>query len=473
MEKNKMFTSADPAIVLHSWNPVISKKRKHGLNNQEKYRALDNRISVNKQSFFDSLNNVAKNILALFLTTHDLQALGQTSQQWKRKVYEDKYSFQWIKNSSLFLATYVRKIIFKEKTKDNVLTRAEYLSLVKIEEFFNVKIFPSSQIVCFKMRMDDRFYRQKTRFDTRFDKKFTSPEAYYREVGFKEIQKQFPILQTLDMQNCELDQDEIIDMKDFSNLKRLNLAWSSPTNWSSSTWLLNLPPVLQYLSLDGYKITNTSVAQLSHCITLRHTLRALYLEGSSLTDAGLSHLTCFTLRTLQLPSSTTDVGLSYLSNMTTLRNLNLEDTLVSDVGLAYLTNLSKLKRLSIRECEKITDDGLLNLNGINSLNALDLTYCKITDNGILNLIGLASLQILDLSWCTQLTDKVFLSLHAHPKLQVLNLYGSNFIKRNNNGGYGFFVCNGFISELMKRFIILYQTDLNLAKKEFYNKRIII
>ena len=85
-----------------------------------------------------------------------------------------------------------------------------------------------------------------------------------------------------------------------------------------------------------------------------------------------------------------------------LRELGLNDTLVSDRGIAHLHGLSELQHLQLARRWPdfgpwITDDALRTIGGLTDLMRLDLTGLDITDEGLKHLVPLVRLERLSLS----------------------------------------------------------------------------
>src|SRR5690606_34301241 len=114
-------------------------------------------------------------------------------------------------------------------------------------------------------------------------------------------------------------------------------------------------------------------------------------------------------------------GLKYLSNLTSLLNLELNDcSRVTNYGLRFIKNLKNLQTLTLDNCKKITNDGLKHISNCRHLKKLSLHKCdKITDHGLKKLISkLKKLQLLRLTWASKITEKVITLLD---KLKYLTL----------------------------------------------------
>ena len=91
---------------------------------------------------------------------------------------------------------------------------------------------------------------------------------------------------------------------------------------------------------------------------------AVFLEGTTITDAGLPHL----------------------KGLTKLQSLHLLITKVTDAGLIHLKGLTELHVLSLNSTQ-VTDAGLVHLKGLAKLQELRLNYTKVTDTGLVHLKG--------------------------------------------------------------------------------------
>ena len=71
----------------------------------------------------------------------------------------------------------------------------------------------------------------------------------------------------------------------------------------------------------------------------------------------------------------------------------LDNTKVTDAGLVHLQGLSQLQDLGLDDT-KVTDAGLVHLQGLSQLQVLELDNTKVTDAGLVHLQGLSQLQAL-------------------------------------------------------------------------------
>ena len=96
-----------------------------------------------------------------------------------------------------------------------------------------------------------------------------------------------------------------------------------------------------------------------------------------------------------------DEGLIYLAGLKSLEALNLDDTYVGDAGLRHLANLTNLKVVRLRETN-VGDIGLMHLKNHLQLEELAVPFF-VGDNGIPALANLVELKFLDLQ-STQISD---------------------------------------------------------------------
>jgi hypothetical protein len=109
----------------------------------------------------------------------------------------------------------------------------------------------------------------------------------------------------------------------------------------------------------------------------------------SYTNASDETMVCLgglsSLQTLSLDGTKiTDVGLSHIKQSKAVQVLNLDDTLITDAGLALLADMDSLEELSLSGTQ-ITDAGLVRLKSFTSLKLLHVARTQVTDAGIADL----------------------------------------------------------------------------------------
>jgi Leucine-rich repeat (LRR) protein len=174
---------------------------------------------------------------------------------------------------------------------------------------------------------------------------------------------------------------------------------------------------LKRVNLRGTRVTDTTLAHLSHV----RTLEALDVGFAEITDVGLDHLSALSnLRELaiggnkltdvglaalrQLPGLTalslsgsqrtdsglwsvslTEPGLDTIVALSELRELRLDGLPVSARWLEKLKTLNHLERLTLQGCGRVGDDAVAVLTSWPSLRLLDLKATAVTEKGIADL----------------------------------------------------------------------------------------
>ena len=115
----------------------------------------------------------------------------------------------------------------------------------------------------------------------------------------------------------------------------------------------------------------------------------------------------------------TDDDLVHLAGLTSVQRLYLRETQITDAGLSRLTGLTTLRCLYLGDT-RVTDAGLAQLAGLRAIRALDLHGTRVTSAGLARLTGLTSMQELDLS-DTQVDDSGLAKLAELKSLEYLDL----------------------------------------------------
>jgi small GTP-binding protein len=236
----------------------------------------------------------------------------------------------------------------------------------------------------------------------------------------------------LDLRNCEItDLNELPDLFKCEHLETLILGdereWNyegryennRSCNYSENNKIYSIPQnisvfkKLTKLNMGGSYSYPRKLLDVSFLSSLTG-LQYLNLENNQISDISfLSNLTC--LQYLNLSANQIS-DISFLSNLTGLHYLNLGLNKISDIS--FLSNLIGLQNLNLGY-NRITNYNFL--SNITSLKDLNLVVNNISD--IIFLSGLTELQSLNLS-ANQISDISILSNLT--RLQNLNL-GSNQI----------------------------------------------
>lgn len=100
-----------------------------------------------------------------------------------------------------------------------------------------------------------------------------------------------------------------------------------------------------------------------------------------LTDQGMASLARLSqLKKLSLPPQTTDAGLSHLSALVNLRELEIDESQITDAGLVHLAKLQALENLSVMDTG-LTDAAVPHLAALKNLSTLSLEKTRITPQG--------------------------------------------------------------------------------------------
>jgi len=154
-------------------------------------------------------------------------------------------------------------------------------------------------------------------------------------------------------------------------------------------------------------------------------ITAVDLETSWVTDSDLRNLAAQAALTKLNLSMTrvTDRGLAELKPLSNLTDVNFyyAET-VTDQGLAVLKSWRRLKRLNLRGT-KITDSTLQMLNGLTTLEVLDIGFAQVTDSGLSQLTSLSNLKEFSVGG-NKLTDAGLQVLRQMPAITSLDLSGS-------------------------------------------------
>lgn len=185
-------------------------------------------------------------------------------------------------------------------------------------------------------------------------------------------------------------------------LRLLSIKQTKVTDVSALAQLCSL----QTLNLDGTGVTEGPLEHLAN----HPALSSLSLAGIPVADGNrtLQIISGLKLTQLTLPGrhSVTDSGLSFLSSLSLLSELDLTDyTHVTDQGVSSLSTMTRLKKLSLSNTQ-VSDAGLPSLRGLQELQDLCLDRTAVTSRGVADLITcLPHLQVLGLA-STQVGDTV-------------------------------------------------------------------
>ncbi|MBI1249704.1 hypothetical protein GC197_17910 [bacterium] len=129
--------------------------------------------------------------------------------------------------------------------------------------------------------------------------------------------------------------------------------------------------------------------------------------GGPTTDLAISGATQFT-----------DKGMARVGTFAKLDWLDVSQTSITDAGVQQLSGCDSLRDLSVAST-RITDQALSTIARLKTLQELDLNGTQVTDNGIAQLSGLTNLKVLRMA-VTQITDEGLLRLARLKNLEMID-----------------------------------------------------
>ncbi|MEZ6113747.1 MAG: hypothetical protein R3C99_22460 [Pirellulaceae bacterium] len=199
---------------------------------------------------------------------------------------------------------------------------------------------------------------------------------------------------------------ELLDMKECQYIYEMGLAYIKDLK------------KLRSLTPGNNQISDASMEYVSGLTNLV----ALRLDDGSLSDEGMKHLANLTkLRELYLTRTFVgDAGLQYVSQMPEMEKLSLRASAVTSAGMKHLSGLKKLKELDLSECFAVADEGMADLAPITSLVDLNLWSTRVGDAGVEHIAALKNLESLNLDK-TGLTDAGMKFVGQLPKVEFMHL----------------------------------------------------
>ncbi len=278
----------------------------------------------------------------------------------------------------------------------------------------------------------------------------------------------FPNLRELSLNNSTVDGRWIDALPKLEKLERLK-TWRCTLGDREAVTLAKVK-TLRHLSITAAELTESGV---EHLLALEK-LESIYLAFVPITDVGLAKFAKLpNLKTLTLSNTKTtpegisslektrleqfswsddrrrskealpyisllkhlkvfgvkgltDEDLVHIDDMTSLEELDLSRNLLTDDGLKHLVKLKNLRRLDISDYStnghmRITDNGLAHLKELTEIRELDLRGSQITTAGLAHLAGMKKLEKLLIS-DTPLRSAEVIDLSGFPKLREVGAY---------------------------------------------------
>lgn len=274
-------------------------------------------------------------------------------------------------------------------------------------------------------------------------------------------------LSNLKISACwSINQNGFEQIAKIKSLTDLDLSCNPSVDDNVIETILKSSSKLIRLNLDGCRVTNVGLQFVSEVTTLTYLNLGGYRPGIS--NTGLGHINkLIHLEVLHLCSSRfiDDTGFSNLSGLKNLQELSIfKCNHLSDVGLESLSNLTALRKLTVADCDILTNKGLLSLGNLKLLKHLYLSCncAHVNDQGFVFLQQLKDLSYLNLRMAMNITDAFFSHLSSTFKLRTLKLTGSEKITEN-----AFKV----LSQLkdLSRFKLLHHTMINNTALQFLSE----
>ena len=163
------------------------------------------------------------------------------------------------------------------------------------------------------------------------------------------------------------------------NLAMLDLYLTSITD-KSMEHIVDLP--LEVLVVSQTELGDDALASVGKIKTLRR----LELFDTNVTDAGLRYIIDLPLFRIDLSkTSVTNAGMEDIAKIAGLERLIVSNTSVSDAGLAHIGTIGTLQELNLYQVGEITDVGLTHLHNLKSLRVLFLGDSKYSPEGLRDL----------------------------------------------------------------------------------------
>lgn len=206
--------------------------------------------------------------------------------------------------------------------------------------------------------------------------------------------RRFPNLEALDLSSAKIDDSDLGPLRELKQLETLDLSGTQITDAALAT--IGELPNLARLDLRDTKIIGTNWEPLASCLHLRQ----LNLSGPIVIFEGFLERRKLGLRDLpSLPRLESlwlentwldDQSVAAIAKQRWLRLLDVNGSNVSDDKLTHLTKLP-LTELMVSET-MVTDQGLVMIAKIKTLESLHMEKLSITHQGLASLASLPALQ---------------------------------------------------------------------------------
>ncbi len=197
---------------------------------------------------------------------------------------------------------------------------------------------------------------------------------------------------------------------------------------------------LEYLGLEGAQVSDAGLVYLKNMSKLKK----IRLYGTPVTEKGFVHLKSLkNLEEINVLFGVTETGLVALSKLPSLKNITVDGDSLGEEGLKLLSKFKSLEHVYIDNTDKmdaiikelinlrglkkltlgtgLTDNGLIQLKNMQSLQALTIGPSRITGKGIAALAEISSLRVLQLHQATLASEDDWMAIGKLSALQSLSL----------------------------------------------------
>jgi len=154
---------------------------------------------------------------------------------------------------------------------------------------------------------------------------------------------------------------------------------------------LKIFPQLKTIWLNGTSVTDQGLIALCELPSLTNVV----LKNTSVTDNGIGQLKALNLESVTLPEQISNSTIKVISNVSSLKRLDLSRTNITSDGLEPLAHLEGLQELYLNDTP-INDASIVHLARLPSLKILYLTGTKVSDAAVPYFENMRSLEHLEL-----------------------------------------------------------------------------
>jgi hypothetical protein len=163
----------------------------------------------------------------------------------------------------------------------------------------------------------------------------------------------------------------------------------------------NLPSHVDRLSAPS--LSDSDLEYLSSRVSVRELDLG---DNPNITDEGLRHVARIQgIEHLSLiRTGISDKGIRHLRKLP-LIYIALWHTQTGDEGLGYIAEMAPMKQLQLKDCQRVTDKGVLKLKKLNHLWMVNLSGCnRITDRSVEALSDMPSVNFIQVFDCPNVSD---------------------------------------------------------------------